>query len=157
MSAVRVYDPARCCSTGLCGPGVDPQLVRFAADLDWLQGEGVAVERFKLEERGETALPLILVDGAVKSAASGCVLCLSVHEQRARSLGVSVADVRRALETGQLVRETSAVRVDQHAACLLDKRRTSLPLGESPVLACCTPSGAAGSGGASGSTGSSCC
>lgn len=82
---LRVFDPALCCSTGVCGPSVDPQLIRFAADLEWLQECGVSVERFNLaqqpgafvehaavkqalETRGEAALPLILVDGEVKSA-----------------------------------------------------------------------------------------
>jgi hypothetical protein len=37
MTSIRVFDPAMCCSTGICGPSVDPQLVRFAADLDWLK------------------------------------------------------------------------------------------------------------------------
>ena len=31
MTAVRVFDPAMCCSTGVCGPSVDPQLARFSA------------------------------------------------------------------------------------------------------------------------------
>jgi len=79
MTSVKVFDPAMCCSSGVCGPSVDPQLARFAADLDWLAGEGVSVERFNLaqqpeafvahdqvtdalRERGEGALPLILVD-----------------------------------------------------------------------------------------------
>ena len=80
MTSVKVFDPAMCCSSGVCGPSVDPELARFAADLDWLAGEGVSVERFNLaqqpdafvahdqvtdalRERGEEALPLILVDG----------------------------------------------------------------------------------------------
>jgi len=33
----RVFDPAMCCSTGVCGPSVEPDLARFAADVDWLQ------------------------------------------------------------------------------------------------------------------------
>jgi Arsenical resistance operon protein ArsD len=37
MNTVRVFDPAMCCSTGICGPSIDPQLVRFAADLDCLK------------------------------------------------------------------------------------------------------------------------
>jgi len=85
MTAVHVFDPPMCCSTGVCGPSVDPQLVRFAADLDWLHGQGVNVERFNLSQQpgafagdaavraalesdGETALPLVKVDGAVKSS-----------------------------------------------------------------------------------------
>ena len=84
MTLVQVFDPAMCCSTGVCGPSVDPQLVRFAADLDWLKSQGVTVERFNLaqeprafaenaavkhalEVTGEAALPLVGVDGEVKS------------------------------------------------------------------------------------------
>jgi hypothetical protein len=85
MTAVRVFDPAMCCSTGVCGPSVDPQLARFAADLDWLKSQGVAVERFNLsqqpaafaddaavktalETKGEAGLPLVKVNGEVKSS-----------------------------------------------------------------------------------------
>jgi hypothetical protein len=77
MSAtLRVFDPAMCCSTGVCGPSVDPQLARFAADVAWL-GQGVTVERFNLAQqpaafaetpavkealaRGTEVLPLIVV------------------------------------------------------------------------------------------------
>lgn len=84
MTAVRVFDPAMCCSTGVCGPSVDPKLVRFAADLEWLASQGVFVERFNLsqepavfaadaavrsalETKGEAGLPLVKVDGEVKS------------------------------------------------------------------------------------------
>lgn len=83
MTTVHVFDPAMCCSTGVCGPSVDAQLVRFAADLDWLKTQGVAVERFNLsqqpaafagdatvkqalEARGEASLPLVKVNGEVK-------------------------------------------------------------------------------------------
>jgi len=85
MTTVRVFDPAMCCSTGICGPSVDPQLARFAADLDWLKTQGVSVERFNLaqqpaafaedqvvrsalETKGEAGLPLVKVNGEVKSS-----------------------------------------------------------------------------------------
>jgi hypothetical protein len=85
MTAFRVFDPAMCCSTGICGPSVDPQLVRFAADLDWLKSRGISVERFNLaqqpaafaadaevkaalETKGEAGLPLVKVNGEVKSS-----------------------------------------------------------------------------------------
>jgi len=64
---------------------VDPQLAQFAADLGWLKSQGVSVERFNLsqqpaafvadaavkhalESRGEASLPLVEVDGDVKSS-----------------------------------------------------------------------------------------
>lgn len=78
---IRVFDPAMCCSTGICGPSVDPDLSRFAADLDWLQKQGVTVERFNLSQqpaafaetpaveealgRGTDVLPLVLVGDRV--------------------------------------------------------------------------------------------
>lgn len=84
MTVVHVFDPAMCCSTGICGPTVEQKLVRFAADLDWLRSQGVGVERFnlaqqpaafaadadvrrELEAKGEDALPLVKVDGTVRS------------------------------------------------------------------------------------------
>src|SRR5512147_1031695 len=81
---VEVFDPSMCCSTGVCGPSVDPLLPRFAADLDWLAGYGIQVTRHNLAqepaafaaaptvqaaltERGTDCLPLILVEGRIVS------------------------------------------------------------------------------------------
>ncbi|MEW5977658.1 MAG: arsenite efflux transporter metallochaperone ArsD [Acidobacteriota bacterium] len=77
---VEVFDPPMCCSSGVCGPAVDPVLSRFAADLQWLVDCGIKVERYNLSqqphafaanpvvksalaEEGVSVLPLILVDG----------------------------------------------------------------------------------------------
>lgn len=48
MTKLEVYDPAMCCSTGVCGPDVDPALVAFAADLKWVAEQGVEVQRYNL-------------------------------------------------------------------------------------------------------------
>ena len=53
VSALHVFDPPMCCSTGVCGPVVDPDLTRFAADLDWLAGQGVS-----LADAGRRVLPV---------------------------------------------------------------------------------------------------
>lgn len=82
--AIEVFDPAMCCSTGLCGPNVEPALARFAADLEWLAGRGVEVQRFNLaqqpgafverepvvgalRDKGEGSLPLLLAGGELVS------------------------------------------------------------------------------------------
>lgn len=82
MPKLQVFDPAMCCSTGVCGPSVDPTLPRFAADLEWLQTKGVEVERYNLAQqvadltsnpivkstlnaKGTECLPLILVNGTI--------------------------------------------------------------------------------------------
>jgi hypothetical protein len=82
INTLQIFDPAMCCSTGVCGPEVDTKLVQFAADLGWLKSEGVIVQRYNLSqnpaafveneavktaltEKGEAALPVILVNGKV--------------------------------------------------------------------------------------------
>lgn len=82
MKNLKVYDPPMCCPTGICGPDVDPALVRFASDLKWLESQGVAIERYNLAQspkafaenrsvrswltdKGEDALPLVMVEGEV--------------------------------------------------------------------------------------------
>jgi hypothetical protein len=50
MTTLTVYDPPMCCSTGVCGPDVDPRLAQFAGDLDWLKGQGVDVRRINLAQ-----------------------------------------------------------------------------------------------------------
>ncbi len=83
MPKVQVFDPPMCCSTGVCGPDVDPALVRFAADLEWLKSKGIEVERFNLSQdpaafvrhaavadamrSRNDVLPLVLVDGQIAS------------------------------------------------------------------------------------------
>ncbi len=100
MKKVEVFDPPMCCSTGVCGPKVDPVLVRFAADLHWLANQKVAVERYNLaqqpqafaasaivnsalKEHGNGCLPLILLDGSIVSQGS-----YPTREDLARLAGV---------------------------------------------------------------------
>jgi hypothetical protein len=87
MTKLEVFDPPMCCPTGVCGPNVDPALVKFAADLHWLANQRVVVDRFNLAQQpqayvanptvksalpefGNGCLPLILVDGVIKSKGS---------------------------------------------------------------------------------------
>jgi hypothetical protein len=82
MARVEVFDPPMCCATGVCGPGVDPLLAAFAADLDWLASQQVEVVRHNLaqdpqpfvrtrqvlelmQREGDACLPVVLVDGVV--------------------------------------------------------------------------------------------
>lgn len=80
MKSIQIFDPALCCSSGVCGVDVDQQLVTFAADVEWAKQQGVALERYNLaqqplafaqnavvkgflERSGAESLPLILIDG----------------------------------------------------------------------------------------------
>ncbi len=81
MKILEVFDPAMCCSTGVCGVDVDPVLPQFAADLQWLTDQGVSVKRYNLSqepqafatnpavikemEAGMDRLPILVVDGHI--------------------------------------------------------------------------------------------
>ena len=79
---VEIFDPAMCCSTGVCGPSVDPDLTRVASAVYSLEKKGVDITRYNLandpsafsdnemvnkvlHEKGVDALPLTLLDNEV--------------------------------------------------------------------------------------------
>lgn len=83
---IEIYDPAMCCSTGVCGPSVDPELVRIQEALRQIQKQApeVQVQRFGLsaepqafvantavaellKSEGPECLPLSFVDGKLVS------------------------------------------------------------------------------------------
>lgn len=103
MSRIQVFEPAMCCSTGVCGPSVDPALVRFAADMEWLKSQGVETERAnlsqqpqafatnelvreRLKQNGLKVLPLVLIDG--QTAFEGAY---PTREELAARLGLTVS------------------------------------------------------------------
>ncbi len=51
MKTIQVYDPPMCCSTGICGTDIDPDLVNFAAMLSQLGTHGIKVERYNLGQQ----------------------------------------------------------------------------------------------------------
>lgn len=48
MKTMKIYEPAMCCPTGLCGVGVDPELLRISTVLNALEKKGTKVERLNL-------------------------------------------------------------------------------------------------------------
>lgn len=82
MKKMIIFDPAMCCPTGICGPSVDPELLRVATVLNNLKKKGINVERFNLtgnpqafvdnkvinellNTEGVDILPVVIVDGEV--------------------------------------------------------------------------------------------
>lgn len=48
MPVIRVFEPALCCNTGVCGPQLDQELVDFTAAVSELKTRGVDIERANL-------------------------------------------------------------------------------------------------------------
>lgn len=83
---IEIYDPAMCCPTGVCGPSVDPELVRMQEALRQIekQASQVQVSRYGLSAdpqafvantevaellkiEGPECLPLVFADGELVS------------------------------------------------------------------------------------------
>ena len=82
MKKMYIYEGAMCCSTGVCGPSPDEELMRVSSLVDKLNKSGAKIERYNLtnntkefvenktinnllSEKGEDILPVVMVNGEV--------------------------------------------------------------------------------------------
>ncbi len=79
---LEIYDPPMCCSTGICGPSVDDNLVKLSEGLEALKKKGVEVNRYMItqqplkfrenesvfdliKEKGKDVLPITTANGRI--------------------------------------------------------------------------------------------
>lgn len=82
MKKMIIFEPAMCCSTGVCGPSVNQDLLRISTTINNLKNKGILVERHNLSNNpkifvdnqeirkmliddGIGILPVTMVDGVV--------------------------------------------------------------------------------------------
>lgn len=82
MKKIEIFDPAMCCPTGVCGPSVDPELMRIATVINILRDKGVVIKRHGLssepqdfitnkvisgilQKEGADVLPVTILDGEI--------------------------------------------------------------------------------------------
>ena len=71
MKTIAIYEPAMCCETGICGVGVDPELIRISTVINNLKKHGVVIKRYNLNSfpqefiKSEAINKLINGDGGV--------------------------------------------------------------------------------------------
>ena len=82
MKKMYIYEGAMCCSTGVCGPSPDEELMRVSSLVDKLNKSGANIHRYNLtnntkefvenktinsllDEKGEDILPVVMVNGEV--------------------------------------------------------------------------------------------
>jgi len=82
MKKMIIFEPAMCCSTGICGPGVDRNLLRVSTVINILKNKDIVVTRYNLSSDpqafvdnkvinemlnsdGVDFLPATIVDGKV--------------------------------------------------------------------------------------------
>ncbi len=82
MKKMKIYEPAMCCSTGLCGASIDPELLRISTVINNLGKKGIKIERYNLSsapqefmknskigellnKEGINCLPLTMLDNEI--------------------------------------------------------------------------------------------
>jgi hypothetical protein len=106
MKKMIIFEPAMCCSTGVCGPGVDRQLLRVSTVINNLKNNGILVERYNvssnpqifvdnktinkmLNDDGVDVLPVTMVDDVVVKTKK-----YPTDEEFANLLDVSVSSLK---------------------------------------------------------------
>jgi len=97
---VEIYDPPMCCSSGVCGPSIDPVLVKMNDAVLALKKQGVVVERYNLAQQikvftanktiadllhdnGKKILPITIVNGNVFKTGE-----YALYEDLCKELGI---------------------------------------------------------------------
>ncbi|URZ18583.1 arsenite efflux transporter metallochaperone ArsD [Clostridium felsineum] len=105
MSKIEIFDPAMCCSTGVCGPSINKELLRVATVINNMIKKGFNITRHNLSSEpqafidnkkineylnseGAEVLPITLVDGEVKKLKE-----YPTNEEFANWLGVAKEDL----------------------------------------------------------------
>ncbi len=97
---VEIYDPPMCCSTGVCGPSIDPVLVKVNDAVLALKKQGVEVQRYNISQQpkaflankkiadllhgnGKKILPVTIVNGKVFNSGG-----YPLYEDLCKELGI---------------------------------------------------------------------
>jgi disulfide oxidoreductase YuzD len=81
---IEFFDPEMCCSTGVCGPSPDPELIRVNEMIEQLKTQGHTTVRYMMSRnpmafsankqvyqeligKGASVLPIVVVDGQIVS------------------------------------------------------------------------------------------
>ena len=79
---IKIYEKALCCESGVCGPSVDPELLRITTVIRGLNKKGFGARRYNLsmhpmefakntdltqlmKEKGMSVLPVTLLNGEI--------------------------------------------------------------------------------------------
>lgn len=112
MKKMIIFEPAMCCETGVCGPSVDPELLRITTVVNNLKKNNISIERYNLSSNpqafvdnheinkilnrdGVEALPVTILNGVVvktKAYPTDAELCkyLEVPEKYIKAAVVKV-------------------------------------------------------------------
>ena len=86
---IEIFEPTMCCSSGICGPSVDNNLVKISESIEILKNEfkGLVIDRYQpqthsmkfmanmevgklVKENGQKILPITVLNGKVIKSGS---------------------------------------------------------------------------------------
>ena len=111
MSNLTIYEPAMCCDTGLCGVGVDAELLRISSVVGTLANLGYTINRYNLTsapmefvnnkaineaiKEDENALPITVLDGEIVKVGA-----YPSNEEVLNYLGINLAELMAQMSGG---------------------------------------------------------
>lgn len=138
MLKLEVFDPPMCCATGICGNNVDPKLITFASDLEWLKKQGIDVVRHglsfepaefvkneavktTLQKEGNDSLPIVISDNQLVYKG-----IYPSREQLAKVCNIAWKDEFATEKTTKIETEVCGPDCDCHKSALSDKTKKIL-------------------------------
>lgn len=105
MSKLTIFEPSMCCDTGLCGVGIDPELLRISTIINTLKKQGIEVARYNLSsapnafvqniqikeilnKEGIKVLPVTMVNDKIVKKSS-----YPTNEELLSSLGIALSSL----------------------------------------------------------------
>lgn len=87
MVEIKLFEPAMCCSSGVCGPSPDQELIRVNGDIEKMKQNGIKVLRYNLtsapnafvrheaimtliKDKGEAIMPITMINDEVVKTGS---------------------------------------------------------------------------------------
>lgn len=113
MKKIEIFDPAMCCSTGVCGPSIDPELMRIATVINTLKENGIIIKRHGLSsepqdfiankvineilrKEGAEILPVTLIDGEVAKTKE-----YPTNEELSKWLNINILEAKNESDDNQ--------------------------------------------------------
>ncbi|WP_099188406.1 arsenite efflux transporter metallochaperone ArsD [Tepidibacter mesophilus] len=81
MKKIIIFDPAMCCSTGVCGPSVDPELLRLSTVINNLKNKEIVVERYNLSSEPQAFVDNKIINQLLNSEGTDVLPVTIVNDE----------------------------------------------------------------------------
>ena len=90
MKKIEIFDPAMCCSTGVCGPSIDPELMRIATVINSLKEKGIIIKRHGLSSKPQDFIASKVISELPSERRRRCSACDPCQRRSCQNKGISL-------------------------------------------------------------------